>query len=251
MTIVTLALMAALLSRKEELTDWPLFLNQYGIDLIAKYSSVRLKVGKDQYRAYRHEFEKEWRIGYDSARMFNRPVSVGLRADYDDCYKQLIEDLKPLAELVEHYVVMPLNESKRGAVLSYAHSIGLCNFKECALLKLINERASKNNIIREWSPYINHRYIGVASQLKERRKAELNVYLAPHKEVPTLVPHNCQAKQCFLNLAETYQGTQQQIKAIEYLEKKLIGWDSSGEVQRRFWLLWNQKPGGLDSPRSL
>lgn len=239
------------MSPEHSTDNWPLFLNQYGIDLIATYTPVRVKVGHDQYRAHRHEFEKEWRIGYDSARMFNRAVFPGLRVEYDDCYRQLIEDLKPIAELVEHYVIMPLNENKRGALLSYAHSIGIGAFKESKLLDLINARAKKNDIIKEWSPYINPIYIGASSMLKARRRSELNVYLAPNKEVPTLVPHNCQVKQCLLNLAETYSGTQNQIKAIEYLEKKLVNWDSSGEVLRRFWLLWNQKPGGLDSSRSL
>ena len=236
---------------EEETSTWPSFLNQYAIDLISRYTQLRVCAGFDQYRAYRDKFEGEWRIGYDSAYMFGNRVYVGLRVDKEDCVRQLIKDLQPFAELVEHYVVMPLSESKRGAVLSYAHSIGIPAFKECRLLELINNRAKKHEIIREWSPYINDQYISASSFLKARRRAELNVYLAPNKEIPTLVPHNCKLKQCFLNVPETYHGGMNQIKAIDYLEGKLLNWDTNGEVLRRFWLLWNQKPAGLDSPRSL
>jgi len=240
-----------LLFPEEETSTWPSFLNQYAVDLISTYTPVRVKVGYDQYKAYRDPFENEWRIGYDSAYMFDHHVYVGLRVGIEDCIRQLVEDLKPIAELVEHYVIMPLNESKRGALLSYAHSVGIPVFKECKLLELINGRAKKNDIIREWSPYINDEYIGASSLLKTRRRSELNVYLAPNKEIPTLVPHNCKLKQCFLNVADTYHGATNQIKAVEYLEGKLLEWDTNGEVLRRFWFLWNQKPVGLGSPRSL
>ena len=37
-------------------------------------------------------------------------------------------------------------------------------------------------------------------------------------------------------------------KAIEYLERKFNQWDPSGEVLRRFYRYWSEKPKGLGSP---
>jgi len=144
---------------------------------------------------------------------------------------------------------MPLNEKKKAAVLSYAHSVGLPAFKESVLLSLINSRASRKEIIREWSPYINRKDF-YSELTRERRRVELNTYLAADKEVPLFIKHNCQLKQCLLNVADNYKGTPNQIKAIEYLERKLLEWDPSQEVVRRFFRYWNQEQGGLGSPRN-
>ena len=46
-------------------------------------------------------------------------------------------------------------------------------------------------------------------------------------------------------------GTPTQVKAIEYLERKIVEWDENGEGMRRFFRLWNQEQGGLGSPKSL
>lgn len=145
---------------------------------------------------------------------------------------------------------MPLNAKKKAAVLSYAYSLGIPTFKECALLHLINSRATRKEIIREWSPYINRKNF-YPENLRERRRVELNTYLAADKEVPLFIKHDCQMRQCLLNVAENYKGTPNQIKAIEYLERKLLEWDPSQEVVRRFFRYWNQEQGGLGSPRNL
>ena len=234
-------------SPKEEVSS---FLNQHGISLIAHYTEMRVHVGMELYKSYKDPFDKEWRIGFASPKIFGRRVGVGLRATKKECVVQLIEDLKPFAALVEHYVQMPLNAKRKGAILSYAHSVGIPSFKECKLLELINKKACRNDIIREWSPYINTFYFNKSPFLIQRRKAELNMFLAPDKEIPTLYKHKCKLKQCLLNVADCYNGTPSQIKAMEYLERKLVEWDQTGEVLRRFWRIWNTVPGGMDSPRN-
>jgi hypothetical protein len=108
--------------------------------------------------------------------------------------------------------------------------------------------ASKTEIIREWSPYINTFWRSGGERFIERRRTELNIYLAADLQIPTYIEHKCKAKQCLLNLSETYTGAPNQIRAIEYLEKKLNEWDPTGEVQRRFFRYWSEKPSGLGSP---
>lgn len=57
-------------------------------------------------------------------------------------------------------------------------------------------------------------------------------------------------RQCLLNIGESYIGSPNQIKAIEYLENKLLEWDPEEDVIRRFFRYWNEKPSGqLSAPR--
>ena len=237
--------------KKEKADDWgnyP-FLTQLGIDLIARYSAARTYLGFGQFASYREEDEDIWRIGYGSTKINKHWVGPREKATQAEVFKQLVIDLKDFSKQVNHYVVMPLNEKKKAAVLSYAHSVGLPAFKESVLLNLINSRGSRKEIIREWSPYINRKDF-YPELTRERRRVELNTYLAADKEVPLFIKHNCQLKQCLLNVADNYKGTPNQIKAIEYLERKLLEWDPSQEVVRRFFRYWNQEQGGLGSPRN-
>jgi len=233
-------------SRKEPKSS---FLNDIGVELVKRYSPARTKIGFDRYASYQTEMG-DWRIGYDSSTLHGKALNFCARATEEEVEKQLLADLVPFAALVEHYVQMPLNAKKKGAVLSYAHSVGIPTFKECNLLQLINKRASKKEIIKEWSPYINRKDY-YPEHLRERRRVELNTYLAADLEVPLLCKHTCTLNQCLLNIADTYQGTPKQVKAIEYLEKKISDWDTTGEVMRRFFRLWSEEQGGLGSPKNL
>ena len=82
-----------------------------------------------------------------------------------------------------------------------------------------------------------------------RRRVELDMYFAADKEIPTFYRHECHTEACLLNLVETYNGSSNQIRAIEYLEKKFKELDPSGKVLRRFFRYWNEKPSGLGSPK--
>lgn len=225
------------------------FLNETAIQLIKLHTPAKTYNGFGRFSSY-VTVSGERCIGYGSAQIFGKPVNRFTKATQKEIDQQLVEDLKEFGPLVEHYVQMPLNEKKKAAVLSYAHSIGIAAFKECKLLALINRRASKTEIIREWSPYINRKDLH-PENLRNRRRVELNTYLAPDAEVPLLFVHKCQFNQCLANLGESYQGTPTQLKAIEYLERKIKDWDTTGEVMRRFFRLWNQEQGGLGSLKNL
>jgi hypothetical protein len=69
--------------------------------------------------------------------------------------------------------------------------------------------------------------------------------------MPLFIEHKCPLKYCLLNIADNYKGTPNQIKAIEYLERKVQDWDPTEEVVRRFFRYWNQDQGGLGSPKNL
>ena len=252
MAILVLVTMAALSSHKKKVEErwkeYP-FLTRRGIELIKRHSLPRIYLGMGSYGSYQEYGENIWRIGYGSKRIGKYWVSSTDKATQSEIDNQLEEDLKEFSKLVSEYIFVSLNKNRKAALLSFAHSIGIGSFKTCKLLDLINTRASKNKVIKEWSPYINRLWLSGGDLMRDRRRVELDLYYAADKDIPTLVPHRCQLKKCLLNLPETYTGTPNQLKAIEYLEKKLLLWDPSEEVLRQFFRYWTQKPKGLGSPQ--
>ncbi len=234
----------------EDWSEYP-FLTQTGINLIKHYTTPRTYLGMGRYASYKDYNQIGWLIGYGSYKINNHLVSAREKATQKDIDKQFLIDIKEFSNYVNQYVFVSLNEKKKGALLSFAHSIGLGAFKECKLLHLINNCAKKSDIIREWSPYINRLWMSGGSFFVERRRVELNTYLAADKEVPLFIEHKCKLKQCMFNIHESFTGAPNQVKAIEYLERKLLEWDPTEEVLRRFWRYWEETPGGLGSPRNL
>ncbi len=224
------------------------FLTRKGINLIKAHSLPRTHIGMGRYAAYKDYGEDIWRIGYGSTKLGKRWLSASDKATREEIDLQLEEDLKEFSDLVAKYVLVPLNLNRRAAVLSFAHSIGISSLKTCRLLELINDSASKNTLIKEWSPYINRIWMSGGDLMRDRRRVELDTYFSADKDIPTLVPHRCRLKKCLLNLPETYTGAPNQLKAIEYLERKLLQWDPSEETLRQFFRYWTQKPTGLGSP---
>lgn len=227
-------------------SDYP-FLTAKGVELIKYYTTPRILLGSGLYGSYRDSFEKVWKIGYGSLKINRHWVKNTETATKKEIDTQLVEDLKEFSTKVASYVFVPLNANRKGALLSFAHSVGISSFKDCRLLALINSLASKNEIIKEWSPYINLIWQSGGETMINRRRTELNLYFAGDKEIPTQIKHTCYTNRCLLNLPETYNGAPTQIKAIEYLERKINEWDQSGEALRRFFRLWDEKPSGLGS----
>tara|TARA_R100000008_G_scaffold84003_1_gene70377 strand:- start:14788 stop:15537 length:750 start_codon:yes stop_codon:yes gene_type:complete len=233
---------------REDKLKYPFFTDK-GFELIKRTTLPRTDIGMGRYASYKDYGDMAWYIGYGSTTINGRALLASDKATREEIEKEFEKDLKEFSNLVKEYVFVPLNNNRRAAILSFAYSIGLSSFKTCRLLELINERASKNKLIREWSPYINRIWQSGGDLMITKRRLELDTYLAASKEIPTLIPHRChvQGKKCLLNLVETYNGAPNQLKAIEYLEKKLAVFDPSGQVLKRFFRYWSQKPTGLGS----
>ena len=231
---------------REDKLKYPFF-TEKSTELIKRSTVPRTSLGMGRYASYKDYGESIWRIGYGSKKISGRYLLSTDKATEEEIEKQFIEDLKEFSNLVKEYVFVPLSSNRKAALLSFAHSIGIQSFKTCRLLALINSHSSKNALIKEWSPYINRIWQSGGDLMVTKRRMELDTYLSPSKEIPTFTPHRCRVKKCLLNLPETYTGAPNQLKAIEYLEKKFLEWDPSGEVLRRFFRYWSQKPTGLGS----
>ena len=218
------------------------FFTELGFELVRRYTPCRIYTGFEEYTSYRlHKEESLFAIGYGSLRLKGKGITPFTVATKDVIDEQLREDLQVFARYVNNLVYMPLNEKKKAAVLSYAHSIGIVQFKNCKLLELINSNARRSEIVREWSPFLKKNYFSNPG-LVTRRRAELDVFLDVDKEVPLLVQHNCKLETCLLNIATSFNGSPQQVKAIEYLEKELLKHDPTGKVLDKFFTLWREKP---------
>lgn len=226
--------------------DYP-FLTQKGIDLIKAYTAPRTHLGMGRYGSYKDYGDTDWKIGWGSYKIGKHVVNLREVATYQQIEKQLIEDLKEFSNQVAEYVFVPLNTNRKAAILSFAHSLGIVPFKKCRLLELINSHASRKQIIQEWSPHINPIWRSGGELIINRRRSELDMYFAADKEIPTMTPHVCKTEGCLLNLVETYKYLPSQIRAIEYLERKITEWDPSGASLRYFFRLWSQRPTSLGS----
>lgn len=226
------------------------FYTDYAFELVRRYTPCRIHVGFEEYTSYKATNEDgPWLIGYGSKKIGRQTVTPFTKVTRRQIDEQLKKDLEIFSEYVSDLVYMPLNEKKRGAVISYAESVGINYFKESKLLELINKNATKEDIIREWSPFMRKNYQADLN-LRNRRRSELDLYLQSDIEVPLLVEHHCILPQCLLNIAANYNGTVEQVKAIEYLESELLQLNPGGEIISKFFELWNQKPRATGSRSS-
>ena len=115
-----------------------------GYQLTKKYTVPRTYLGMGRYAAYKDFGESTWKIGFGSETIDNHYLDSKDKASQEEIDKQFYEDLKAFAKEAEKYIFVNLNKNKRAALLSFAHSIGICSFKSCKLLDLINSYGSKN-----------------------------------------------------------------------------------------------------------
>lgn len=231
---------------QEEPKTYP-FLTDTGIELIKRYTPPRVYVGVNTFMSYKDYGDSNWKVGYGSYVIKGRPVGNREKLTRKDIEEQLAEDLKEFSEYVAQYVFVRVNKNRKAALLSFAHSVGIPSFKNSRLLDLINNLAPKKEIIREWSPYINKLWRSGGEELIDRRRTELNLYYAPDTEMVAAAYHKCECKHCLMNLAETWNGSAQQVKAVEYLERKINQFDPSGETLRRFFRYWSETPRAFGS----
>ena len=226
------------------------YANKYAFKIISYYASARTYTGSGLYASYKDRGEFIWRIGFNSKEIRGRVISGHTKATKEEIETQLQLDLETLSYKIARLIFWPLSKKKKAAVLSYAFSIGFPAFKTSELLEAINKGIKRKEIIKIWSPFINKEWLKAGEWFIDQRRSELDLFLSSDKEVHTLVKHNCKLNKCLLNISDTYNGNINQIKAINYLEKKLLEFDPSGEVLRRFFRYWDQKPGGLGSLHS-
>ena len=100
-----------------------------GYQLTKKYTIPKTYLGLGWYAAYKNFGESNWKIGYGSEIINDHTLSATDKASQEEIDKQFYKDLKFFSKEAEKYIFVNLNKNKRAALLSFAHSIGLCSFK--------------------------------------------------------------------------------------------------------------------------
>jgi lysozyme len=77
---------------------------------------------------------KIWTIGYGHT----RTVRAGLKITADQAEQLLDDDLRLIERAVQRLVAVPLNDNQFAALVSFTFNVGISNFEQSTLLKLLN-----------------------------------------------------------------------------------------------------------------
>jgi lysozyme len=77
---------------------------------------------------------KIWTIGYGHT----RTVQAGMQITPDQANQLLDDDLRLTERAVQRAVEVPLNDNQFAALVSFAFNVGITNFQNSTLLKLLN-----------------------------------------------------------------------------------------------------------------
>ncbi len=77
---------------------------------------------------------KIWTIGYGHT----RTVHSGMQVTPDQADQMLDDDLRLIERAVQRAVQVPLNDNQFAALVSFAFNVGINNFQNSTLLKLLN-----------------------------------------------------------------------------------------------------------------
>lgn len=100
--------------------------NDAGVALIKNYEGLHLT----PYLCP----SKVWTIGYGHT----RTVRAGLKITTDQADQLLDDDLRLIERAVQRLVSVPLNDNQFSALVSFAFNVGISNFEQSTLLKLLN-----------------------------------------------------------------------------------------------------------------
>lgn len=101
-------------------------MNDAGVALIKNYEGLHLT----PYLCP----AKVWTIGYGHT----RTVRAGLKITSDQADQLLDDDLRLVERAVQRLVTVPLNDNQFSALVSFAFNVGIGNFENSTLLKLLN-----------------------------------------------------------------------------------------------------------------
>ncbi len=101
-------------------------IDQAGVEIIKEYEGLHLT----PYLCV----AKVWTIGYGHT----RTVRAGMRITPEQASQLLNDDLCAIERAVSRLVKVPLNDNQFSALVSFAFHVGVSNFEQSTLLRLLN-----------------------------------------------------------------------------------------------------------------
>ncbi len=148
--------------------------SQRGIDLVKEFEGFRSKAYQDTVGI--------WTIGYGTTRIDGKPVRPGMTCTREQAEKWLRDDIaRHLAE-VESAInpKIHLTQNQVDAIASFVYNVGVTNFKNSTLCRLINE----NKLEAAAQQFIRWNKAGgkVLEGLTRRRNAEAALFMRPDEK---------------------------------------------------------------------
>jgi len=100
--------------------------NNAGLTLIKTYEGLHLTPYLDPARI--------WTIGYGHT----RTVRAGMKVSNEEADQLLDDDLRLVERAVQRLVTVPLNDNQFSSLVSFSFNVGISNFENSTLLKLLN-----------------------------------------------------------------------------------------------------------------
>lgn len=141
------------------LFDYGLRINRAGLELIKHFEGFHPTPYRDPV-GY-------WTVGY--GHLIKKSESFG-RLTEAEAEALLIEDLREVEAMINHYVKVPLNDNQYASLVSLVFNIGAGNFAKSTLLRKLNEGdyAAVPREMKRWARAKNQKLKG----LQRRRLAE-------------------------------------------------------------------------------
>ncbi len=139
--------------------------NESGIALIKNYEGLHLAPYLCPARI--------WTIGYGHS----RTVRAGMVITADQAGQLLDEDLKLVERAITRLVTVPLNDNQFSTLVSFVFNVGVSNFEQSTLLKLLN-RGWYEQVPAQLTRW-NRAHGEVLGGLSRRRAAESRLWNTP------------------------------------------------------------------------
>jgi lysozyme len=144
--------------------------NDRGIKLLHDFEGLKLQ-------AYLCP-AKVWTIGYGNTRYEDgRPVKEGDVITKERAEQLFLRILDVFERGVKSRVKKELNSNQFSALVSFAYNVGLGNFRNSTLLRMVNVNPSDPKIREQFMRW-NKANGGIMAGLIRRRKAEADLYFS-------------------------------------------------------------------------
>lgn len=135
-----------------------------GLPLIKKFEGCRLSAYQDIVGV--------WTIGYGET----KGVYKGMTITQEQADSMLQNRYDEFESGVKALLKVPVTDNELGALVSLSYNIGLGNFKNSTLLRLLNSNINRNTVALEFAKW-NKAGGKVVAGLSNRRAAETTLFL--------------------------------------------------------------------------
>lgn len=122
-------------------------------------------------------------IGYGSTYNYDakRKVQLGDSITQAKAVEWLRKETKAIVPQIKALVKVPINQNQLDSLTSFVYNVGIGNFKNSTLLRLLNSGASKTEVAAQFDRWNKGTVNNVKRELEglvKRRKAEKELFLA-------------------------------------------------------------------------